>query len=72
MTTPVRFAYTGTSASHAGSSLLAHLPITLRHGSHAVTVQGLLDTGSTVNVLPYTTLVFSWAWCGNSSRLECT
>jgi hypothetical protein len=53
MTTPVRFAYADTDASHAARSLLPHLPITLRHGTHAVTVPGLLDTGSTVNVLPY-------------------
>jgi len=29
------------------------LPITLRHDTHVLTVTGLLDTGSTVNVLPY-------------------
>ena len=33
--------------------LLAYLPITLRHDNHVLTVTGLLDTGSTVNVLPY-------------------
>jgi hypothetical protein len=29
------------------------LPITLRHEPHSLSVSGLLDTGSTVNVLPY-------------------
>ncbi len=53
MTTPVRFAYADTNASRAQRSLLAYLPITLRHGTHVVMVPGLLDTGSTVNVLPY-------------------
>ena len=53
MTTPVRFAYADTAASRAEGSLLAYVPITLRHGTHVVTVPGLLDTGSTVNVLPY-------------------
>jgi hypothetical protein len=53
MTTPARFAYADTAASRAEGSLLAYLPITLRHGIHVVTVPRLLDTGSTVNVLPY-------------------
>ncbi|CAK0774640.1 conserved hypothetical protein [Gammaproteobacteria bacterium] len=46
MTTPVRFTYTG-------ENLLAYLPITLHHGIHVLPIEGLLDTGSTVNVLPY-------------------
>jgi hypothetical protein len=29
------------------------VPITLRHDTYGLTVTGLLDTGSTVNVLPY-------------------
>ena len=53
MTTPVRFAYAHPEASRAEGSLLAYLPITLRHETHVLTVTGLLDTGSTVNVLPY-------------------
>jgi Aspartyl protease len=53
MTAPVRFAYADTAASRAEGSLLAYVPITLLHGTHVVTVAGLLDTGSTVNVLPY-------------------
>jgi len=53
MTTPVRFAYADTAASRTDGSRLAYLPITLRHETHVLTVTGLLDTGSTVNVLPY-------------------
>ena len=53
MTTPVRFVYAHPDASRSEGSLLAYLPITLRHDTHMVTVTGLLDTGSTVNVLPY-------------------
>lgn len=53
MTTPVRHAYAGKDATRSGRNLLAYLPITLHHGSHTLTVLGLLDTGSTVNVLPY-------------------
>ena len=53
MTTPVRFAYADTAPSRAEGGRLAYVPITLRHGTHVLTVTGLLDTGSTVNVLPY-------------------
>jgi|RhiMetdeSRZDD1v2_1073273.scaffolds.fasta_scaffold08372_10 hypothetical protein len=38
MTTPVCFAYAHPEASHAEGSLLAYLPITLRHDSHGLTV----------------------------------
>ena len=53
MTTPVRFAYADIAASRAEGHLLAYVPITLSHGTHVLAVVGLLDTGSTVNVLPY-------------------
>jgi hypothetical protein len=53
MTTPVRFAYEDTAASRTDGSRLAYLPITLRNGTQVRAVAGLLDTGSTVNVLPY-------------------
>jgi hypothetical protein len=53
MTTPVRFAYAEPEASRSDAGLLAYLPITLRHETHSLSVTGLLDTGSTVNVLPY-------------------
>lgn len=46
MASPIRFTY-------AEPSLLAYLPITLSHDRHSLAVSGLLDTGSTVNVLPY-------------------
>jgi hypothetical protein len=53
MTTPGRFAYTDAAAGRTDGSRLAYLPITLRHATHVLAVVGLLDTGSTVNVLPY-------------------
>ncbi len=53
MTTPVRFAYADTEASRSDGSLLAYVPITLHHETYSLAVAGLLDTGSTVNVLPY-------------------
>lgn len=36
-----------------GSGLMPFLPVILTRGSHSVNVQGLLDTGASVNVLPY-------------------
>ncbi len=54
MTTPIRFPYTAIESSPSSASLLAYLPITLSHETRSLTVSGLLDTGSTVNVLPYT------------------
>jgi len=53
MTTSLRFPYTGAESGRSPASRLANLPITLSHETHSVTVSGLLDTGSTVNVLPY-------------------
>jgi hypothetical protein len=53
MTTPVRFAYAEAAAGRTDGSRLAYVPITLRHATHVLAVVGLLDTGSTVNVLPY-------------------
>ncbi len=53
MSQPVRFAYGSAEPSRAPSGLLAYLPIKLINGSHSRAVAGLLDSGSTVNVLPY-------------------
>jgi hypothetical protein len=53
MTTPVRFDFADTEAGRSDGNLLAYLPITLSHGTHLLALAGLLDTGSTVNVLPY-------------------
>ncbi len=53
MTTPVRFPYISAEPDRPGASLLAYLPITLSHQGRSVSVSGLLDAGSTVNVLPY-------------------
>jgi hypothetical protein len=73
MTTPVRFAYAHPEASRAEGSLLAYLPITLRHGTHEVTVTGLLDTGSTVNVLPYPLgLQLGFVWEQQPTRVYLT
>jgi hypothetical protein len=73
MTTPVRFAYADPAASRAEGSLLAYLPITLRHETHVVTVTGLLDTGSTVNVLSYPLgLQLGFVWEQQPTRVHLT
>ena len=41
MTAPVRFAYAHPDASRAEGSLLAYMPITLRHDTSVLTVTGL-------------------------------
>ncbi|MCR4414255.1 MAG: hypothetical protein NUV77_17700 [Thermoguttaceae bacterium] len=53
MNPPVRFPYGAGDPGRSRSSQLAYLPITLIRDSRSVAVSGLLDTGSTVNVLPY-------------------
>lgn len=35
------------------SSVMPYLPITLSNGSNSVEVMALLDTGASINVLPY-------------------
>ena len=73
MTTPVRFAYAHPDTRHAEGSLLAYVPITLRHATHALAVTGLLDTGSTVNVLPYALgLQLGLVWEQQSTRVHLT
>jgi hypothetical protein len=51
---PVRFPYGGTQPERSNSGSLAYLPITLINGNRSLAVLGLLDSGSTVSVLPRT------------------
>lgn len=48
-----RFAFTERIDSLGRSSILPYLPITLSNGSNSIEVMALLDTGASVNVLPY-------------------
>ena len=48
-----RFAFTATDSKLVEASFQPYLPITLKYHGRARTVSGLLDTGATVNVLPY-------------------
>jgi hypothetical protein len=61
--TPLRLPYGREDMASISAAELAYLPISLRNGTETVELQGLLDTGSTVNVLPYNAglaLGFSW------------
>lgn len=58
-----QFSYNRVEAGQNIASELAYLPITLSTTNRSLELQGLLDSGSTVNVLPYTVglaLGFSW------------
>jgi hypothetical protein len=45
----MRFPYNGDSSA----SLMPQLTLTLEHNGHSTEITGLVDSGSTVNVLPY-------------------
>lgn len=48
-----RFAFVEVDPSLGSASALPYVPITLRYGNHEVSVSGLVDSGATLNVLPY-------------------
>lgn len=54
MTAPIRYAYDAGNGHHSSGGLLPYLPIQLSRDVRSVKVVGLLDSGATVNVLPYT------------------
>lgn len=49
----VRFNYSEIEPSSKIASSLPYLPLTLAYRNQTIEVSGLLDTGATVNVLPY-------------------
>lgn len=53
MVDKVRFAFTEVDPNLGALSTLPYLPITLSYRNQSLKVAGLLDTGSSVNVLPY-------------------
>ena len=53
MASKVRFAFTEVDSKLGALSTLPYLPLTLTYQSQSLSVSGLLDTGSSVNVLPY-------------------
>jgi len=50
---PQRFDYTAAPDIPGLQTGMPVLPITLNYQEHSLTVEGLVDSGSTVNVLPY-------------------
>jgi hypothetical protein len=51
--TPVQYPYVDRHPSLPGSGLMPFLPISLARGGHSISVLALLDTGASVNVLPF-------------------
>jgi Aspartyl protease len=50
---PAHFPFVDADLSQPGASLMPLLPLTLSRGIQEIEVSGLLDTGASVNVLPY-------------------
>lgn len=53
MVDSVRFAFTEMNRELGAFSALPYLPLTLTYQNRSLQVSGLLDTGASVNVLPY-------------------
>lgn len=51
--TPAPYPYLDRHPSLPGSALMPFLPITLMRNTFSISVAALLDTGATVNVLPF-------------------
>jgi hypothetical protein len=51
----MRFPFTALSSQKGDSAFMPFLPVSLQIGSQVVLSHGLLDTGATVNVLPFST-----------------
>ena len=49
----MRFRYATSDPTQSQADSLPRLPLVLRYGGQAVNVSGLVDSGATVNVLPY-------------------
>jgi hypothetical protein len=48
-----RFSFTAGNNTLSESGLMPYLPITLHYQNNSIATLGLLDTGASVNVLPY-------------------
>lgn len=75
-----RFPYISTDAALGPASLSPYLPLSLSHEDRIVEVSGLLDTGASVNVMPFSVgldlgadwdqLITSLDLTGNLSQYE--
>ena len=73
MTHPVRFPYSDSDPAHPGASQLPYVPLTLTNGQTMVACSGLLDTGATINVLPYPIGVqLGLIWAQQTTPLQLT
>lgn len=73
MTNPVRFPYIDVDPAHSGTSRLPYVPLTLSIGQGTVALSGLLDTGATINVLPYLVgLQLGFVWAQQTTPLQLT
>ncbi len=53
MVDKVRFSFTELDPNMGAFSTLPYLPLTLTYQNRSLNISGLLDTGASVNVLPY-------------------
>jgi len=73
MTQPVRFPYVDVDPAHPGASRLPYIPLTLSNGQVTVALSGLLDTGATVNVLPYPVgIQLGLVWAQQTNPIQLT
>ena len=60
----MRFSYSTADPSQSELDSLPRLPLTLRYGQQQISALGLVDSGATVNVLPY-----GWEYSSERSGL---
>jgi len=68
-----RFSFTQADSRYGDASLMPLLPLQLVYRDQSVSTTGLLDTGATVNVLPYRVgLELGAAWNDSDSPIRLT
>jgi hypothetical protein len=74
MKTPAaQFPYVPVDASEGGLNLLPFMPLTLRTTGQSITASGLVDTGATINLLPYNVgLALGASWEQDSAPIQLT
>jgi hypothetical protein len=66
----MRFQYSTTDAAQDEFDALPRLPFRLRQNGHVTEVVGLVDSGATVNVLPYLVGGLLWVAAVLTSSVE--
>ena len=67
----MRFKYSTTASSQDEFDSLPRIPLVLRNNNQQVEVSGLVDSGATVNVLPYETgLQLGATWDGRQANIR--